>query len=278
MNHSCPIARVLFAIFLLYACLNCIGKKTSLVYSQTIHHSSSAVGKQTFSNQSDYFYGQMMKLPELKSKHIFKKYKPVIARELDMERLYFTSYQELKNLLDLAVKESIDVLTLFTLPVLQNKKNKALVLDKKILLKLNDHYNLHGLFLILTHSADDASDVQMDFLVTGQGKLIVGYDKNITIEHPDYFFATGKYDYQRIFVMDAKADDKGNRGLFNIKGLSSPTGKFRWMKGPLNVDIKSLSLISEFENKKKVLVQYDLLGARKKVITRIPIEKLSKKN
>ena len=50
------------------------------------------------------------------------------------------------------------------------------------------------------------------------------------------------------------------------------------MKGPLNVDIRSLSLVPGPENKKNILVQYDLLGSRDKTISRIPIERLQKEN
>ena len=248
------------------------------VYAEPGGHSDSNIREQTFSKQADIFYDHLIKLPELKSKNIFEEYEVAVAKELDMERLYFTTYQELIDLLDLAVKESIDVLTLFTLPVLQQKTNKAIVLDKEILTQLNNHYNLHGLFLISKHSAADDSRVQMNFLVTGQGKLIIGYDKNTVIEHPDYFFATGRYDYQELFVMDAETDDNGNYGIFNIKGMANPTANYNWMKGPLNVNIRSLSLYPGSKNKKNILVQYDLLGSRNKIVTRIPIEKLTEEN
>ena len=78
--------------------------------------------------------------------------------------------------------------------------------------------------------------------------------------------------------MDAKTDKNGNYGIFNIKGLASPNGKYNWMKGPLNVDIRSLSIVPGPENKKNILVQYDLLGSRDKTISRIPIERLQKEN
>jgi hypothetical protein len=269
--------RIIGAVFFkVLVCLLCF---LSLeVYAEPGKYSGAIIREQAFSKQADYFYDHLIKLPESKSKNIFKEYESAVVKELDMERLYFTTYQELIDLLDLAVKESIDVLTLFTLPVLQQKANKAIVLDKEILIQLNKHYNLHGLFLIAKHSADDDSKVQMNFLVTGQGKLIIGYDKNAVIKHPDYFFATGRYDYQKLFVMDAKTDDNGNYGIFNIKGLASPTGNYQWMKGPLNVNIRSLSLIPGPENKKNILVQYDLLGSRNKMVTCIPIENLEKEN
>ena len=232
----------------------------------------------TFSQQTDILYSNLKKIPRPLLHDIFEEYEVIVAKELDMERLFFTQYQELTHLLDLAVKESVDVLTLFTLPVLQQKNSNAIVLDRESLMKLNKQYNLHGLFLILKDSADDDSIVGMNFLITGQGKLIIGYDKNMTIRHPDYYFATGRYDYQKLFVMDAKTDSQGNYGIFNIKGLANPTADFQWMKGPLNVDIKSLSLIPGSSNEKNILVQYDLFGSRNKIITRIPIEKLVTEN
>ncbi len=38
----------------------------------------------------------------------------------------------------------------------------------------------------------------MKFLLFGQKKLIIGYDKNATIKHPDYSFATGYYNYKKL--------------------------------------------------------------------------------
>lgn len=269
--------RIIVSVFFkILVCLLCF--RPLEIYAEPGKYSGTTAREQTFLQQADFFYEHLIKLSESESKNIFKEYEPAIAKEVDMARLYFTTYQGLIDLLDLAVKESIDVLTLFTLPVLQEQANKAIVLDKDILIQLNKHYNLHGLFLISKHSADDDSKVQMNFLVTGQGKLIIGYDKNAVIKHPDYFFATGRYDYQKLFVMDAKTDDNGNCGIFNIKGLASPTGNYNWMKGPLNVNIRSLSLVPGPENRKNILVQYDLLGSRNKIVGRIPIERLQKEN
>ena len=272
MRHKIKTV-VFFKVFIFLSCLLAPG-----VYADPEGYSASFVRGQTFSEQADIFYARLEQLPEPDVKNIFKDYEAAIAKELDLERLFFTTYQELTYLLDLAVKESIDVLTLFTLPVLQQKANKAIVLDKETLIKLNRHYDLHGLFLISKLSAEGDSTVQMNFLVTGQGKLIIGYDKNTVIKHPDYFFATGRYDYLELFIMDAETDKNGNYGIFNIKGLSSPAADFQWMKGPLNVNIRSLSLIPGSEKKQDILVQYDLLGSRNKIITRIPIEKLDNEN
>lgn len=249
-----------------------------MAYAQDINDSNSFINEPTFLSQVDSFFNNLIKLSEPESQHIFKKYRPVIARELDMENLYVPTYQELTKLLNLAVYESIDVLTLFTLPIMLQKENKALVLDKKILLQLNSHYNLHGLFLISAQSLENESIIQMDFLISGQGKLIIGYDKSMTITHPDYSFATGKYYYRELFIMDAKKDDKGNPGLFNIKGISNPSEDFKGMKGPLNTTIKSLSLSPGQGNKKNSIVRYKFLGTSTKRVPCIPIETIFHEN
>jgi hypothetical protein len=233
--------------------------------------------EQAFEKDLESFFSDLTKLPDSKAQRIFGKYTGVLGRELDMGRLYSCSYREIEELLDSAVEKSIDALMLFTFPFLQRKDSRALVLDKEMLLRLNRRYNLHALFLISANCADDDSKVRMKFLVTGQGKFIVGYERKTIIRHPEYTIATGKYEYRELFVMEPKTGDKGNWGLFDIRGLSGLTGKFEPMKGPLNADIRSLSFTSESGNEKKILVIYDLLGTRKEVVDRLPIERVPQK-
>lgn len=272
------MARFLVLSCLFYASLHYISGGSFPLQAGAVPHPGSPAGGPTFSQQVDIFYDRLKKLPVSESTNIFKEYRRTLARELDTERLYVSSYRELESLLDAAVKESIDVLTFFTLPVLRQKSGKAVVIDREILLRLERHYDLHSLFLISAPSADDGSRVHMNFLVTGQGKLIIGYDSNTTIRHPEYSFATGRYGYRELFVMEARTDDRGNDGLFHIKGISSPAEDFEWMKGPLNVNIQSLSLTPGPENQKMILVRYELLGTSTKVIRRIPIEKVQGQN
>jgi hypothetical protein len=229
---------------------------------------------QSFSNQTRHFLNHLIKATKDECVQIFGKYNAVIARKLDLTKLYFVSYKVVEDLLDQAVKESIDSLTLFTLPLLQNQKSFAIVFNEELLELVQKNYNFHALFNISAPSLDGGSAVKMKFLVIGQGKLIVGYDRNAKIKHPDYNFATGKYDYRELFIMDAKKDSKENPGLFNIKALSNPNGRPQWMKGPLNVDIQSMTMTSDPSGRSQILIQYDLFGIKHKIIDPIPIEKL----
>lgn len=229
---------------------------------------------QSFSKQIDYFLRHLKKVSKDEFVRIFGKYNTIISRELDYDKLFFISYEEVEDLLDKAANESIDSLTLFTLPLLQDQKSFAIVFNEELLEEVHRNYNFHALFNISAQSLKDGSAVKMKFLVIGQRKLIVGYNRNAKIKHPDYDFATGKYDYKELFTMDTRKDSNGALGLYNIKGLSHPNEKPQWMKGPLNVDIQSLIITSDPKGQKKILIQYDLFGIKHKLIDPIPIEKL----
>lgn len=260
----------IFMVLFLYAGLTCLLGKSLQVYAQ---NALGLTERLTFSTQIEFFVNHLKSLPVYKQLRIFNKYYPVVARELDMENLYSPGLQEINMLLNTAVSESVDVLTLFTHPAIQ--RSKTFVLDKKTLLQINRQYNLHALFMLSCPSTSEDAVIQMDFLAVGQGKLIIGYNKNSQIKHPDYPFATGRYDYQELFMMDAGTDDQGNYGLFGIRGMSNPKEEFKPMIGPLNASILSLSMMSGSGVEKKILVKYQLFGIGKKVVERIPIEFLS---
>ena len=233
-------------------------------------------GNESFANQTNYFLNRLVKASADDCGRVFGNYYTIIANGIDLQRAYFAPYQEVARLLDHAVIESIDSLTLFTHPLLQDKKGSAIIFSQELLAKVNEAFDFHGLFNITATGSGNGSRVRMKFLVAGQGKFIVGYDRNAKIKHPDYNFATGNYDYNELFMMDATKDLNGNPGLFNIKALSNPAGTPRWMKGPLNVDIQSLTMTTDSTGRRQILIQYNLFGSKYKIIDPIPIEKLTR--
>jgi len=268
------IAKILIIISIVSGEFHSGFSKKSPIYAQTVAQNLKLLHDESFSKQIDHFLHRLIKAPKEECVQIFGKYSTIISQELDFERLYLVSYEEVEDLLDQAVNESMDSLTLFTLPPLQNQKNFAIVFNEELLEQVRRNFDFHALFNISVPSLEDSSVVKMKFLVIGQGKLIVGYNSNAKIKHPDYNFATGRYDYRELFTMDARKDSMGNLGLFNIKGLSHPNGKPQWMKGPLNVDIQSLIISSDPKGRKKILIQYDFFGVKQKLIDPISIEKL----
>ena len=165
---------------------------------------------------------------------------------------------------------------MFTQPLLQDRNGSAIIFSEELLSRVNENFDFHGLFNISAMGEKTGRPVRMTFLVVGQGKFIVGYNLNEKIKHPDYAFATGNYDYNELFIMGAKMDARGNPGLFNIKALANPDGKLHWMKGPLNVDIQSMTMTSDATGRNQILIKYALFGTKHKLIDPIPIEKLTK--
>jgi len=231
----------------------------------------------SFSTHIKHFLNHLTKASKDECSQIFGKYDAIVSSSIDLKKVYFVPHKEVEILLDHAAKESIDSLTLFTHPLLLEKNGSAMLFSEKLLARVNQNFDFHGLFNISAVGANNGSIVKMKFLVAGQGKFIVGYDRNEKITHPDYSFATGNYDYNELFIMDAKKDSKGNPGLFNIKALSTPGSKPQWMKGPLNVDIQSMTMTSDSSGRRQILIKYDLFGSQYKMIDPIPIEKLTHK-
>ena len=268
------MAALSLVMFIIGSDFGIISSENFRAYAQRGPQQITLTEDQSLSKQLNHFLNVIIKAPKDECLKIFGRYGRLIAEELNFDRLYFVSYDEVKNLLDQAARESIDSLTLFTHPLLQDPEGFAIVFNAGLLQQINKNFNFHGLFNISTPSIDDGSAVKMQFLVIGQGKFIVGYNRNAKIKHPDYDFVTGHYDYNELFIMAAKKDLQGNSGLFDIKGVSNPNGKPKWMKGPLNVDIQSLTMTSDPNGRSQILIQYDLFGIKHKIVDLIPIEKL----
>ena len=246
------------------------------VYAQTAVPTVKIPQDQSFLKQIKLFFNSISKASKDKCLKTFGRYGDTIAGEISLDKLYFASYKEVEKLLNQAANESIDSLTLFTHPILQEPMGFAIVFDEALLQRINENFDFHGLFNVVAPCVSECSTVSMKFFITGQGKFIVGYNRNAKIKHPDYHFATGNYGYKELFIMDAKKDSNGNPGLFNIKGVSNPNEKMRWMKGPLNVDIHSMIMTSEPDGRQQILIEYSLFGKHHKLIDPIPIEKLCK--
>ena len=243
------------------------------IFAQAVPRNFASAKEYSLTKAIRHFLGGMITASEDECLRIFGKYGGRIANELDLDSLYFISYTEVKKLLDQAATESIDSLTLFTHPLLQDPEGFAIVFNKELLRKINRDFDFHGLFSISAPSVDDGSAANMIFFAVGQGKFIVGYDRNAKIKHPDYGFVTGHYDYNELFMMNATTDPGGNPGLFDIKGISHPDEKPKSMKGPLDVDIHSLVITAANGGRQQIVIQYDFFGIKHKILEPIPIER-----
>ena len=270
LNRLATLSRV----FLIICAVFCFFPDENFgIYAQSVPRHIAVAKDQPLSEQLNHFLTVIKKATEDECFKTFGRYGKRIAKELNFDRLYMVSYDEVSKLLDQAARESIDSLTLFTHPLLQDPEGLAIIFNADLLRQINKNFNFHGLFNISAPPIDSGDALKMQFLVVGQGKFIVGYNRNAKIKHPDYDFVTGHYDYNELFIMAAKKDLQGNPGLFDIKGVSNPDEKPRWMKGPLNVDIHSMIRTSDNGNGRQIRIQYDLFGVKHKILKPIPIEK-----
>ena len=135
------------------------------ISAQTVAQNLKLTKNQSFSKQIGHFINNRIKASKDECVKIFGRYSEIIASELILDKLYFVSYKEVENLLDQAVSESIDSLTLFTYPLLQDPKGFAIVFNEGLLQQINKNFNFHGLFNISVPSVDDGSAVKMKFFV-----------------------------------------------------------------------------------------------------------------
>jgi len=66
-----------------------------------------------------------------------------------------------ERLLGQAANQSIDSLTLFTHPLLQDQKGFAIVFNEGLLQQISEKFDFHGIFNISAPSVDDGSAVKM---------------------------------------------------------------------------------------------------------------------
>lgn len=143
----------------------------------------------SFAKQIDQFFNGLIKAARKECVQIFGKYSTIIAQEVDFDRLFIVSYEEVDDLLEQAAKESIDSLTLFTLPRLQNQKSFAIVFYDDILSQIQKKYDFHALFNIKGIADPDEKpkwmkgplNVNVQSLIltfdsSGRKKILIQYD------------------------------------------------------------------------------------------------------
>jgi hypothetical protein len=194
-------------------------------------------------------------------KTVFKEFLPVIEQEgIDLRQVKIVTAKDIIPLLSQATHLGWGPLELFSDVELTATKSCALLLDQQTLLEVNKKFDIHGLWMI-SAPIEGEENVSMEFLLLGQGKLIVGYPKQATVKVKDYDLWTGKYTYEPIMSMDII--NKGNsRGLVNIKTLNIPDGKWLPFKGPFDAYIHSLEVEDGF-----IRVKYSKM---KEVTERVP--------
>ena len=183
-----------------------------------------------------------------------RHYLTVLQRRagLDLDRIRVATFKDIDPLLARATQSSLGRLDLFTQKALADPSAPALSLDGPTLRQIDVKYHLSGAWVISARTLrPDHRAMTMDYMIVGQGKLIVGYPYESSVEVID----EGKpleYRYEP-FIEARIINDGARQGLFDIKALNNPAAAFLAFQGPLGAAVKSFQVEGD-----TVLVNYSL--------------------
>jgi len=198
---------------------------------------------------------------------------------LAIEKIRLATEAGLTALLERAIAAHWDSLRLFTdAPFAEDSvdpepaaddRTCALLVERPVLEAIARRYDLHSLWLVkAAPERSDQAPLQMQFLLLGRGRLVIGYDGAATVRVVDYPIRTGLYDYVPFTTMRV-INTPEQRGLFTIRTRSGPASDSGPFTGPINARIESMAVDGE----NRILVRYRLLFSGVETIDRLPIER-----
>lgn len=185
-----------------------------------------------------------------------KNYWNVIRQRagLDATRIRVVTFKDIDPVLTSAIQSGLGSLDLFTQKELAEPSTPALLLDQATLRQIDAKFDLSSVWLISARtSSPDHRPMPMDYLIVGQGKLIIGYPQEALVVVPE----DGKpleYRYEPFIEADIR-NAGTQRGLFSVRALNNPdlSTAFLPFKGPMGAEIESFQVAGN-----SVRVQYRL--------------------
>lgn len=171
---------------------------------------------------------------------------------LQLERIRVATFTDIDSLLARAIQGGLGTLELFSQKELADPSAPALLLEGSTLRRIDAKYDLSGAWMISARTqAPDHRPMNMDYMIVGQGKLIIGYPYESSVE----VIEEGRpMEYRYEPYIEADIVNSGSRhGLFEIKTLNDPAADFLTFQGPMGATIKSFQLEGN-----AVLVNYSL--------------------
>jgi hypothetical protein len=204
----------------------------------------------------------------------FGAYLSVIEQreKMDLNKIVFADVKHITPLLTRAIELRWSALDFFTVSEFAAKSPCLIMLDKKSLAAINRAFDLHGLWMTSASSLSSKDDdTVMEFILLGDGRLIIGYGKEAWVRVPDYKIQARYTHYTSMSI----AHRENLRALTEIKTLSSPRGDFASFQArapvlfgfEMPIQIKSLGLSGE-----SIVIGYRAMGGeREERRPKIPI-------
>jgi hypothetical protein len=168
----------------------------------------------------------------------------VHAEGIHEEALYLADHRALECVLARAAARRTNIAELFTEKVFLTGGSLSILLEADALSQSAEKYDFHSPFPVST-TLTDGSTAHMTFLLAGQGKLIIGYDRQGAYHHPDPEYTVehfNGYDVDPYVKMDIVGDGLKKRALERLAVADTPTEKLRPYNGPGDFVVKSLTV------------------------------------
>jgi hypothetical protein len=172
----------------------------------------------------------------------------VASEGIALDRVTIASPQAMECVLARAVVRGATIVELFTEDVFLADRGRAVMVEDGALATLARSFDFHGAFPPQARLRDGHT-ARMIFLLVGQGRLLIGYDRGGTYDHPDREYAvqllgrrlTG-YDVSPFVRMEIGRDAGGRRTLSGLRVASGPDAALESFKGPGNFAIDGLTI------------------------------------
>lgn len=191
---------------------------------------------------------------------------------INPSNLKYLDFAEAASILERAIELEWGILDLITERSLSGESGCAFFMDRQTLSRIDRQFDIHGLWMINAPMSDNQV-LAMDFILFGQGRLIIGYPESAEVAVEDYparllLRRSNLYEYEPYLVANIVETD-GRRGIVNINTLSSPDADLDDFSGPFNVSIQSIFLLPG----SRIRIAYVLGASLGKTIDNIPIER-----
>lgn len=200
-------------------------------------------------------------------KKITKAFWPFVQTRsgLAADRLKLVSFDRIDPVLKRAVDDRMGILDLFTMAEFANPSAPALVLDAQTLRSIDDKYDLWSVWQLSTKPlAKDKPLLTMDYMIVGQGKLIIGYPFAAPVEVHDEGKAF-EVTYEPLIRADI-INTPASRGLHAIATLNADAMDLQPFRGPMSASIKSYEIQGD-----RIVVTYNAIIDQQSLVRRKPI-------
>jgi hypothetical protein len=193
------------------------------------------------------------------------------AREhIDLGQLRLASLEAAECIMQRAADRRLSLAQLFTDARFAAGGGLGIVMDGRRLAELDRLFDLHSLFPVAA-DARAGGAIHMTFLLAGQGRIVVGYDRGGEIEHrePAFHLHGGSYQLERVIRMDVVAG--AGRGFAHVATLPrlDGGGAYGDFLGPMGAKLRGVALAGP-EVAVQAQLPWWLLGIAKDLHVRPP--------